>query len=80
MRRPRAGRSGVALRVATDIVSRYQDIRAVWFAVHNDPNQMVGTLSAEFYFIVGQIMEGQPLHAIKFNRIDRARVLTHAEE
>jgi hypothetical protein len=80
MSRRRGARSGVALRVATDIASRYRDIKAAWLAVHNDPTRSVDSLAAEFFFMVGDIMEGRPLRTLKFTNINRDRALAHAEE
>jgi hypothetical protein len=78
-RRP-GGRSGVSTRVASDVVNRLRDIRAVWFAVHNDPDKAVADVAAEFYFIVGEILEGRPLSALSLRKINRDRVNTHTEE
>lgn len=80
MSRRRGSRSGVSARVANDVASRMRDIRAVWSAVHNDPHKTVEDLAGEFYFIVGDLLEGRPLRSLQFHKIDRERVLAHAEE
>jgi len=78
--RRRGSRSGVSARVANDIAGRLRDIRAVWFAVHNDPDKTVAEVAAEFYYIVGEILEGRTLRALSLRNINRDRVNTHAEE
>lgn len=80
MSRRRGSRSGVSTRVAGDVVGRLRDIRAVWFAVHNDPTKTVADVAAEFYFIVGEILEGRPLASLSLRNIDRNRVNSHVEE
>ena len=91
MSRRRGSRNGVSVRVANDVASRMRDIRAVWAAVQNDPHKVVACpcnnkecaakyLSDEFYFIIGDLLEGRPLKSLDFHKIDRARVLAHAEE
>jgi len=79
-KRRRGGRSGVATRVASDVAIRLRDIRALWCAVHNDPNHSITDLSAEFYYAVGEILEGRSATALELRKIDRARVEQHAEE
>jgi hypothetical protein len=56
------------------------DIRALWFAVNNDPALPVDALAAEFFFAVGDVFEGKPLEDIEMHKIDKARVLRHARE
>lgn len=80
MSRRRGSRSGVSVRVANDVAGRMRDIRALWHAVHNDPHKTVEELSAEFYFAVGDILEGRTLQSLTLHKIDRARVTAHAEE
>ncbi len=95
MSRRRGSRSGVSARVANDVASRLaalrRDISAVWSAVHNDPHKGVACpcnkpecaakyLSDEFFFIIGDLLEGRPLKSLEFHKIDRERVLAHAEE
>lgn len=55
-------------------------VRALWFAVNNDPGHMVAELSAEFYFAVGQVIEGRGLDALELHQINRERVAQHAKE
>jgi hypothetical protein len=94
MSRRRGSRSGVSVRVANDVAARLRDIRAVWAAIQNDPHKVVACpcnnkecvakhqqyLADEFYFIIGDLLEGRPLKSLEFHKIDRARVLAHAEE
>lgn len=78
--RRRGGRSGATTRATADVASRLRDIRALWFAVHNDPKFSVTDLSPEFYYAVGEILEGRPVRALNLRKIDRERVAQHAEE
>lgn len=80
MSRRVGGRSGVSTRVANDVAKRLQNIRAVWFAVHNDPDKTVADVATEFYFIVGEVLEGRSLAALSLRKISRDRVNTHTEE
>jgi hypothetical protein len=73
-------RSGVSNRVANDIAGRLRDIRAVYFAAQNDPNKTVADIAAEFYYVVGEILEGRTIHALSLRLIDRTRVIAHVEE
>lgn len=67
-------------RVANDVTGKLHDIKALWFAVMNDPNKTVAELSAEFYFAVGEVLEGRTLRSLTLRNIDRERVIAHAEE
>lgn len=78
--RRRGGRGGASTRVVADVAGRMRDIRALWFAVHNDPKFSVTDLSPEFYYAVGELLEGRTLHALNLRKIDRVRVAQHAEE
>lgn len=80
MSRKRGSRSGVSARVANDVAVRMRNIQALWFAVHNDPRKTVNELSAEFYYAVGEVLEGRSLASLTLRNIDRERVLAHAEE
>lgn len=78
--RRRGSRSGVSVRVANDMAGRLRDIRAVWFAVQNDPTKTVADVAAEFYYAVGEILEGRTLRSLTLRNIDLERVIAHAEE
>jgi hypothetical protein len=78
--RRRGGRSGVSNRVVGDVAIRLRDIRALWCAVHNDPNHSVTDLSAEFYYAVGEVLEGRDVSSLSLRKIDRDRVAQHADE
>lgn len=91
MSRKRGSRSGVSARVANDVAGRLRDIRAVWNAVHNDPHKGISCpcnmpecaakyLADEFYFVIGDLLEGRSLRSLQFHKIDRERVIAHAEE
>lgn len=78
--RRRGKRSGVSSRAVSDVAGRTRLVRALWFAVHNDPGHTVAELSAEFYFAVGQVLEGRGINALELHRINRERVAQHAKE
>lgn len=80
MSRRRGSRSGVSVRVANDVAGRLRDIRALWCAVQTDPTKTVADVAAEFYYAVGEILEGRTLRSLTLRNIDRERVLAHVEE
>lgn len=71
--------SGISQKVIAEVVRRNHDIRALWLAVLNDPRP-VADLSTEFYFKVGELMEGKPLASLTYSAISRDRVLKLAED
>jgi hypothetical protein len=75
----KTARSGVSSRVANEMVARLAVIRALWFAVHNDPGKSIDDLAREFYFAVGEALEGRPLTAIALININRARANAHTD-
>jgi hypothetical protein len=78
--RKRGSRNGVSTRVAQDMAARLHRVRALWFAVQNDPKKSVEDVAAEFYFAVGELLEGRALKQLQLRHIDRDRALAHAEE
>lgn len=76
----RAKVSGASQKVTNDIVTRLKNIRALWFAVHNQPNATISELSSEFYHKVGELLEGKALEDLTYHVIDRNRVLQHVED
>lgn len=80
MTKKRLPASGVSQKVSGEITGRLKDIRALWFGVHNDPNRSVADLAAEFYFKVGELLEGKTLKQLTFHSIDKDRVLEHVED
>jgi len=76
----RKGASGASQRVTGEMVSRLRAIRALWFAVLNDPRHGIEDLSVEFYYKVGELMEGKTLDGLTYHVISRDRVLSHAKE
>ena len=75
----KTARSGVSNRVANEMVARLAVIRALWFAVHNDPGKSIDDLAREFYFAVGEALEGRPLTSIALTNINRARANAHTD-
>lgn len=80
MPRKRLPASGVSQKVSGEITVRLKDVRALWFGVHNDPNHSVADLAAEFYYKVGELLEGKPLQLLTYHSIDKDRVLEHVED
>lgn len=78
--RPRKGPSGASQRVTGEVIGRLKAIRALYFAVMNDPNHSVDDLSAEFYSKVGDVLSGMPLADLTYYRISKTRVLEHTED
>lgn len=72
--------NGASQRVTGEVVRRLRDIRALWFAVMNDPNHSVADLAPEFYYKVGELIEGKSLAGLTYHRISKNRVLEHAED
>jgi hypothetical protein len=75
----KTARNGVSSRVANEMVARLAVIRALWFAVHNDPGRSIDDLAREFYFAVGEALEGRPLATIALTNINRARANSHSD-
>lgn len=80
MTRRRGGRTGVSNLVADDMTGRLRNIRALWCAVQNDPNQNVTSVAAEFYYAVGELLEGRTLRTVTLRAIERDRAIAHFEE
>lgn len=83
MPRDHRERSGVATKVTSDIVRRLYSVKALWFAVNNDPNNSVQDLASDFYFAIGQVLEGVSIEHIVsegVGKIDGRRVLQHMKE
>lgn len=76
----RKSANGASQRVTGEVIRRLRDIRALWFAVMNDPNHSVADLSAEFYNKVGDVLGGTALADLTYYRISKDRVLRHAED
>lgn len=74
-------RAGVAQKVQGEVVDRLKNIRALWSAVYNTPGQEVDAGAAmEFYYKIGELLEGKPLDKLVFHHIDRNSVLAHEED
>ncbi len=80
MTKKRTTATGVSQKVSGEITGRLKDIRALWFGVHNDPNHSVEDLASEFYFKVGELLEGKSLRQLTYHSIDKDRVLEHVED
>lgn len=76
----RKASSGVSQRATGEVVGRLKAIRALYFAVMNDPNHSVADLSDEFYSKVGDVLGGMALADLTYYRISKTRVLEHAKD
>lgn len=77
--KPRKTASGASQRVTGDIIRRFRNVRALWMAVMNDPRP-ADDMTSEFFFKVGELLEGKQLSDLSYYAIDRDRVLRHAED
>ena len=70
----------IVRRVTDDLVRQIHSIKALWLAVHNDPNHSIQDLAVEFYGAVRDLFEGKALDQIEFQNIDPKRVARHFKE
>jgi hypothetical protein len=68
------------LKVTADVVRRLKNIRDLWLAVHNDPNYTVQESAHEFFWLVGDILEGKQLEQLEYRYVSKKRVLAQAKE
>lgn len=73
-------RTGLAAKVTGDVIRRHAGVRALWLAVQNEPEISVQDVAVEFYFAVGELLEGKPLDEVVLRKIDRRRVMQHIKE
>lgn len=78
--KPRKVPNGASQRVTQEVVGRLKAIRALYFAVMNDPTHSMADLSDEFYSKVGDILSGMSLADLTYYRISKTRVLEHAKD
>jgi hypothetical protein len=76
----RKGSRGASQRVTGEVVGRLKAIRALYFAVMNDPTYSMADLSDEFYSKVGDVLSGMSLSDLTYYRISKTRVLEHAKD
>jgi hypothetical protein len=74
------GKNGLALKVTGDVINRLLNVRALWFAVYNDPRHSVQDTAVEFFYAVGKLLEGVPVDQLECKKIDLHRVLQHVKE
>lgn len=73
-------RTGLATKVTGDVIKRHGGVRALWLAIQNDPEHSVQDTAVEFYYAVGELLEGKSLNEIELRKIDRRRVMQHIKE
>ncbi len=74
------GKTGLKDKVVGDVIRRHSSIRALWLAIQNDPELTVADAAVEFYYAVGELLEGKGLAQIEYRKIDRKRALQHHKE
>lgn len=73
-------KTGVKDRTQGDIILRHKAIRDLWLCIQNDPELTVAEAATEFYYAVGELLEGKALAQLEFRTIDRKRALRHNKE
>ena len=73
-------RTGAVPRANADITRRLSRVRALWLAVHNDPNITVKDTALEFYYAVGELLEGRTTEGLELRKIDPVRVAAHLQD
>lgn len=76
----RGNRNGLSTKVSGEVIRRLAYVRALWLTIHNTPNLTVEDVAMEFFYAVGELLEGKTLAQIEFRKIDRKRVLQHLKE
>lgn len=61
-------------RVIIDLLSRYRAINALHVAYYNRLAESPAELAHEFFYVVGDILEGKPLDALTTRLVDKERV------
>jgi len=63
-----------------DVVRRLKNIRDIWLAINNDPNQTVESCATEFFYTVGDLLEGKYVEQLYFHKINKDRVMRQIKE
>lgn len=66
--------------LSSDVVRKLTCVRALWLAVHNDPDRSVQDLSVEFFFAVGRLLEGESLEKLELRLISLKRAYPYLKE
>jgi hypothetical protein len=66
--------------MSNDNIRKLAVVRALWLAVQNEPDKSVKDMSVEFYYAVGEVLEGKTLDDLELRRIDPKRVLPFIKE
>ena len=63
------------IRLALELVERYRFIRALHTCYYNQLDVEVTSFASEFFFLVGDVVEGKPIDeaALRFIDMDRVR-------
>ena len=76
----RTGPKEIVRDISNDLVRMVASVRALWFAVLNEPDKSVQDMSAEFFDAVGKLLEGWQLSEIELHTIDPKRVFPHIKD
>lgn len=73
--------SNDALRELAEAKRKLSLLRALFLAVHNDPNITVvaGRVGTNFFSVVGEVLEGRTFEQLDLYAIDPKRVLLHVK-
>ena len=80
MAKPRTGPKEIVRELSNDLVRKVASVRALWLAVQNEPDKSVKDMSVEFYYAVGELLEGRQLSEIELHTIDPKRVSPHVKD
>lgn len=70
------------IRLAMELVDRYRFIRALHTCYYNQLGADVTSFASEFFFLVGDVIEGKPIDeaALRFITLDRVREFLKEEK
>lgn len=71
---------GRPAKVSREIVERYRLIRAAHTTLYNQLDNDVTKFGAEFFYFVGDVMEGKPIDQVNLRHIDLNRVRDFLKE
>ena len=76
----RTGPKEIVRELSNDLARKVASVRALWLAVQNEPDKSVKDMSVEFYYAVGELLEGRQLSEIELHTIDPKRVSPHVKD
>lgn len=67
-------------KVRQEIINRYRLIRAIHTCYYTCMTTSIGELSTEFFYLVGDVLEGKPIDESKLRYVDMDRVRDFLKE